>query len=82
MTSDIPDAGANDIPDSQSVEVYLGWSFVVKASVRFVVVVFTESVQVVESWIVEHEGLEEAFDLALRCGFSNGTRDMLDAVCF
>ena len=49
---------------------------------RFVVVVFTESVQVVESWIVEHEGLEEAFDLALRCGFSNGTRDMLDAVCF
>ena len=37
-------AGANDIPDSQLVEVHLGRSFVVKASVRLVVVVLSESV--------------------------------------
>jgi len=50
--------------------------------VGFVVVVFSESVQVVELWIVELEGLEESFDLALRGGFSNGTRDVLYAMCF
>ena len=49
---------------------------------RFVVVVFSELVQVVESWIVEFEGLPETFDLALRCRFSNGTRDVLYAMCF
>jgi len=47
----------------------------------FVVVVFSELVQVVELWIVELEGLEEAFDLALGCGFSNGTHDVLYAMC-
>ena len=47
----------------------------------FVVVVFSELVQVVESWIVEFECLPEAFDLALRGGFSNGTRDALYAMC-
>ena len=55
----------------------MGWSFVVKASVRFVVVVFSEAFHVVESWIVEFECLPESFDLALRGGFSNGTRDVL-----
>ena len=60
----------------------MGWGFVVKASVRFVVVVFSELVQVVESWIVELEGLPETFYLALRCRFSNGTRDVHYAMCF
>jgi hypothetical protein len=64
------------------VEVYLGWGFVVKVSVGFVVVVFSESFHVIESWIVELEGLEEAFDLVLRCGFSNGTPHVLYAMCF
>jgi len=59
----------------------LGWGFVVKASVRFVVVVFSESFHVIESWIVEFERLEETFDLALRRRFSNGTRDVLYAMC-
>ena len=58
----------------------LGLGFVVWASVRFVVVVFSELVQVVEPWIVEFECLPEAFDLALRGGFSNGAEDMFDAV--
>ena len=49
---------------------------------RFVVVVFSELVQVVESWIVELESLPEAFDLALGCRFSNGTRDVFYAMCF
>jgi len=50
--------------------------------VGFVVVVFSESFHVIESWIVEFERLEEAFDLALGCGFSNGTRDVFYAMCF
>jgi len=50
--------------------------------VGFVVVVFSELVQVVEPWIVEFECLPETFDLALRCRFSNGTRDVLYAMCF
>jgi len=60
----------------------LGWGFVVKASVRFVVVVFSELVQVVESWIVELEGLPEAFDLALCGGFADASEDVFYAMCF
>jgi len=48
--------------------------------VRFIVVVFSELIQVVESWIVAFEGLEESFDFALRRGFSSGTHDMLDSM--
>ena len=59
----------------------MGWGFVVKASVGFVVVVFSEAFHVVESWIVEFECLPESFDLALRGGFSNGTRDVFYAMC-
>jgi hypothetical protein len=47
-----------------------------------VVVVLLEFCHVIESWIVEFEGLEEAFDLALRCGFSDGAHDVLYAVGF
>lgn len=47
---------------------------------RFVVIVFSELIDVVESGVVALEGLEEAFDLALRGGFSNGTEDVLDAM--
>ena len=44
------------------------------------VVVFEEFCHVVESWIVELEGLEEAFDLALCRRFSNGAHDVLYAM--
>jgi len=47
-----------------------------------VVVVFEELCHAIESWIVQLEGLPEGFDLVLRCRFSNGTEDMLDAMCF
>jgi len=47
-----------------------------------VVVVFEELCHVVESWMVEFEGLEEPFDLALSGGFSDGAHDMLYAVGF
>jgi len=53
---------------------------VVKASVRFVVVVFSELFHVIESEIVEFECLEESFDLALRGCFSNGTCGVLYAM--
>ena len=39
----------------------------------FVVVVFSEPIQVVELGVVALEGLEEPFYLALRGGFSSGT---------
>lgn len=39
----------------------MGWGFVVGASVRFVVVVFSELVQVVESWIIEFERLDPMY---------------------
>jgi len=45
------------------------------------VVVFSELVHVVESWVVGFEGLEESFDLSLRRRFSNGTLNVLYAVC-
>jgi len=49
--------------------------------VRFVVIVFSESINVVESGVVALEGLEEAFDLALSGGFSNGTLNVFYAMC-
>ena len=64
------------------VEVDLGWGFVVWASVRFLVVVFSEAFHVIESWIVELEGLPEAFDLALRCRFSTGTDSTMRRLFF
>jgi len=45
-----------------------------------VVVVSSEALDIVESWIVALEGLEESFDLALRGRFSSGTEDMLDSL--
>jgi len=45
-----------------------------------IVVVFEELCHVVESGVVELEGLEESFYFALCCGFSNGTKDMFYAV--
>jgi len=45
------------------------------------VVVFSELVHVVESWIVGFECLEESFDLALRGWFSNGTLNVFYAMC-
>ena len=45
-----------------------------------VVVVLFELCGAAESGIVGCEGLEESFDLALRCRFSNGTEDMFDAM--
>jgi len=47
-----------------------------------VVVVFSESINVVESWVVALEGLEESFDLALRGRFSNGAEYMIYSVAF
>jgi len=47
-----------------------------------VVVVFEELCHVVESWIVQLEGLPETFYLALRCRFSNGTHDVFYAMGF
>jgi len=47
---------------------------------RLLVVVFDEAVHVVESWIVEFECLPEPLYLPLRCGFSSGTEDMLNAM--
>jgi len=44
------------------------------------VVGFEEACHVIESRIVEFEGLEESFDLALRGRFSSGPEDMLDAM--
>ena len=46
----------------------------------FVVVVLSESVWIVEFWVIVLEGLEEPFYLALCCWFSNGTHDMLDSM--
>ena len=40
---------------------------------RFVVVGFSEAVQVVVSWIVEFEGLEPSFNFALRGDFADST---------
>jgi hypothetical protein len=48
--------------------------------VGFLVLVLFELSGAVESGIVEFEGLEESFDLALRGGFSNGTKDVLDVI--
>jgi len=64
----------------QLVEVDLFWCFVVKGSVRFAVVVFSEAGHGVESWVVELECLPEPFNLPLRCGFSSGTENMLNAM--
>ena len=47
---------------------------------RLLIVVFSEAGYVVESWIVEFECLPEPLYLPLRCGFSSGTEDMLDAM--
>ena len=47
---------------------------------RLLVVVFFEAGDVVESWVVEFECLPEPFNLALRCGFSSGTENMLNAM--
>ena len=47
---------------------------------RLLVVVFFEAVHVVESWVVEFECLPEPFDLPLRCGFSSGAENMLNAM--
>ena len=44
----------------------------------FVIVVFSEAVHVVESWIVEHECLPEPLYLPLRCGFSSGIENMFN----
>lgn len=44
---------------------------------EFVIVVFSEAVYVVESWIVEFECLPESFYLPLRRRFSSGTEDVL-----
>lgn len=44
---------------------------------RFLVVVFSEAVYVVESGVVALEGLEEPFYLAEGGGFSNGAEDVL-----
>lgn len=41
---------------------------------------FDEPWHVVESWVVQHECLEEALDLALCRGFSNGTMNVLYAM--
>ena len=41
-----------------------------------VIVVVSEAVYAVESWIVQLEGLPESFNLSLRCRFSSGTEDM------
>jgi hypothetical protein len=57
----------------------LRWRSVVRASVGFVVVVFSELFHVIESWIVEQEGVEESFDLALRGGFFHLEFDL--AIC-
>ena len=46
------------------------------------VVVSFESFQVVEFWVVCCEGSEESFYLALRGGFSSGSHDVLDSMCF
>jgi hypothetical protein len=45
-----------------------------------VVVVFLEPVDVVESWVVALEGLEESLYFALRCRFSSGTEHMFDSM--
>ena len=41
---------------------------------------FEKVCNVVESWIVQLECLEESLDLTLCCGLSNGTRDVLYAM--
>jgi len=47
----------------------------------FADVVLSQLFNVVEFWVVELEGLEESFYLALRGRFSNGSHDMLDSMC-
>jgi hypothetical protein len=46
----------------------------------FAIVVFSESINIVESGVVELEGLEESFYLALGGRFSNGAEDVFYAV--
>ena len=45
---------------------------------RLPVIVASEGFEIVESGMVSPEGSEESFDLALGCGFSNPTHDVLD----
>jgi len=49
---------------------------------RLRVVVGSEGFEVLESGVVRCKRSEESFDLALSCGFSNGSHDVLDSMVF
>jgi len=50
--------------------------------VRLRVVVGSKDFEIVESEVVNCERSQESFDLALSCGFSNGSHDVLDSIGF